>query len=40
VGFLGAGIGVHWSLGLSAAALLLAVAWLMSYVRDNKTPLA
>jgi MFS family permease len=33
VGFLGAVVGVHWSLGLSAALLLVAMLWLLTYVR-------
>jgi MFS family permease len=32
VGFLGAVVGVHWSLGLSAALLLVAMLWLLTYV--------
>jgi MFS family permease len=32
VGVLGSAIGVHWSLGLSAAVMFLAGAWLLSYL--------
>jgi MFS family permease len=38
VGFLGAIVGVHWSLGLSAALLLVSMLWLLTYVRDEKPP--
>jgi MFS family permease len=33
VGFAGAVVGVHWSLGLASALLLLAMLWLLTYVR-------
>ena len=38
VGFLGAIIGVHWSLGLSALLLLIATLWLLTYVKREHAP--
>jgi MFS family permease len=36
VGFVGALVGVHWSLGLAAAILFVSMLWLLTYVKDKK----
>jgi hypothetical protein len=38
VGFLGAIVGVHWSLGLASAILLASMFWLLTYVKAEKAP--
>jgi len=38
VGFVGAIVGVHWSLGLAAAILLASMLWLLTYVKAEKAP--
>jgi MFS family permease len=40
VGFLGAVVGVHWSLGISAVLLLFSMLWLLTYIRREPTPAA
>ncbi len=35
VGLGGAAIGIHWSLSLSAAALLILAAWLFFFTRNH-----
>ena len=36
VGFVGAIVGVHWSLGLAAAILLASMLWLLTYVKGAR----
>ena len=38
VGFVGALVGVHWSLGLAAAILFASMLWLLGYVRGERPP--
>jgi MFS family permease len=38
VGFVGAVVGVHWSLGLAAAVLLAALLWLLAYIKPEGAP--
>ncbi len=35
VGLLGAAVGIHWSLGLSGLAVLIATVWLLQFVRSG-----